>query len=140
MVHKKLHYPTARHTGNEVDLTLTVNREIVTGNTVGNFLLNVIVFIDRAGLLDGIGLPFSTSGANNLLAQKPHHPDGRKFNNSLEYSSISGITLYINTNHPRFFALRQGARLLEAAGFGNPVPRITVRKEVGAVERSATSK
>ena len=135
MAHRKLQYPTARHTGDEVDLTLTVNGKTVAGHTVGDFLLNTIAFIDRAGLLDGIELPFSTSGANNLLAQKPQHPDGRAFNNSLEYHSIGGTTLYINTNHPRFFALRQGARLLEAAGFKNPVPTKMVRKEVDVVGR-----
>ena len=67
-------------------------------------------------LLRKLTLPFTTSGTNNLVARSARHTDGRPFAVTLLYRPTVGNPVYININHPRFFALRQGARLLEAVG------------------------
>jgi len=61
--------------------------------------------------------PSETSGENYLIARSPAHSGGRPFVNTLQLDlKGSRGVIYVNINHPRFFALRQGARLLEAAG------------------------
>jgi hypothetical protein len=114
-------FPTAKDTGEEVNLSLRIGAQTVSGQNVKEFLRNVLLFIDEAGLLEDLTVPFPTSGANNLVAGDARHPDGRAFVNALEYRQKSGRILYVNINHPRFFALRQGARLAAAVGLV-PIP------------------
>jgi hypothetical protein len=109
-------FPTARQTGATIPLALRVGDEVISGGSVRDFLHNVLTHIDQKGLLKRLPLPFATSGVNNLVARSARHPDQRPFAVTLLYRPVVGNPLYININHPRFFALRQGARLLEAVG------------------------
>ena len=109
-------YPTARDVGDKVNLELYVNGKNVFGQNVRGFLYNVVAFIDSANSLNRLPLPFPTLGANTLASREAYHFDGRPFVNNVEYRLKKGPSLYINTNHPRFFARRQGARLVEAVG------------------------
>ena len=89
----------------------------MTGATVREFLENVLRKIEAEGAVGRIEIPFRTSGENYLIARSPAHSGGRPFVNTLQLDlKGSGGVIYVNINHPRFFALRQGARLLEAAG------------------------
>lgn len=106
-------YPTAKDSG--FALSLTTNLGTVSGGSAAEFLLNTLEFLERHDLLSVISIPFSTSGNNYLLSFEDEHPNGRKFFSYKEYE-FRGSIIFINTNHPRFFALRQGARLLNAAG------------------------
>ncbi len=114
---KALHgFPTAKDEG--FALALNSSAGAVSGATVRVFLLNVVRLIDSEGVLENLAIPFCTSGSNYLVSRSPKQPTGEKFVNYFVYKvESSGDTLYVNINHPRFFALRQGARLLEAAGF-----------------------
>ena len=119
---KQAKFPTAKNTGSEVVLGVQVDDRIVSGETVGEFLYNVVAFLDELDRLASISLPFSTSGTNTLISTQPTHADGRQFNSVSVYERKGISPLYININHPRFFALRQGARLIEAAGLaGTPI-------------------
>jgi hypothetical protein len=108
-------FPSARHSGT-ITLALLIGSDVVSGSTVRDFLTNILRFLDDRGLLETLVIPFGTTGANNLVSRDALHPDGRPFAVALCYRSSSGDDLYININQPRFFALRQGARLLEAVG------------------------
>ena len=111
-------FPTARDTGTGFALAVNTSAGSVSGDTVPEFLLNIIRLIDKKGAMGKLEIPFCTSGTNYLVARAPEHPTGKKFGSIVRYEMrSSGETIYINTNHPRFFAIRQGARLLEAAGF-----------------------
>jgi hypothetical protein len=112
-------FPTARNTSQIRALSLRVGLETVSGETVSVFLSNVILFIEARGRLSYLEIPFHTSGKNLLVSYDGHHSDGRLFSASCIYATKSGATLHINTNHPRFFALRQGARLLAAVGISS---------------------
>jgi hypothetical protein len=119
---KQARFPTAKSTGSQVVLGVQVENRIVSGETVGEFLYNVVAFLHELDRLASISLPFSTSGTNILLSTQPIHADGRQFNSKSVYERKGLLPLYININHPRFFALRQGARLIEAAGLtGTPI-------------------
>ncbi len=109
-------FPTASDTWRTIPLALRVGDEVISGRSVREFFRNVLSHIDERGLMRKLALPFTTSGTNNLVARNPEHPDGRPFASIEIYQSSDGKTIYINVNHPRFFALRQGARMLEAVG------------------------
>jgi len=125
MQRKGHNYPTAKHIGDDVVLALYIGDEMITGKNAREFLHNMIAFIEKSALLDRLGLPFTTSGSNTLVARSPRHSDGRDFVSSLEYRPAKGGPLFINVSHPRFFALRQGVRLAEAVGF---TPTLVVHK------------
>jgi len=111
-------YPTARDAGTGFRLAVNVGGRRIAGDSVPEFLCAVLSFIDEHDALIGITLPFHTSGENFLLAVSPEQKDGRPFPAYRRFEGKDRTTnFYVNTNHPRFFALRQGARLLEAAGF-----------------------
>ncbi len=114
-------FPTARNTGQGFPLLLYVGKEPISGESVAEFLLHVLAYVERLGRLQQLRLPFLTSGTSYLVAHEPKNAEGRQFSAHVAYITSANVTLYINTNHPRFFALRQGARLLEAVGF-NPTP------------------
>jgi len=117
MTYKTSHpFPTASHKGDTIPLALRVGDEVVKGRTVKEFFFNVLSHIDERGLMRKLALPFATSGENNLVARDPQHPDGRPFLAVEIFRPSEGKAIYINVNHPRFFALRQGARLLESVG------------------------
>ena len=112
--------PTARHT-EAIDLRLLVNGRVISGETVAKFLVAVFEFIVKKKALARISVPFRTTGQNYLLAKSPVHPSTRPFANFRQVN-VGGQTLFLNTNHPRFFALRQGYELLRAAGFCPSLP------------------
>lgn len=110
-------FPTARDAGTGFPLVLETSGGSVSGETVGEFLISVLRCIDEAGAWGNLEIPFRTSGENILLAYSPQHRTGRKFVAFRCYKPARReAVVYVNTNHPRFFGLRQGARLLEAAG------------------------
>jgi hypothetical protein len=109
------HFPTAGHEG-RVNLRLRVGRTVLSGDTVRAFLVAIVEFIVEANAYKKISIPFTTTGQNYLLAKMPTHPSGRKFA-SFAKVKFGQQLLYLNTNHPPFFALRMGDRLLRAAGF-----------------------
>ncbi len=113
MARRDTRFPTSRETG--FPLELVVEGKVISGPTVPEFFLNVVNYLKLRDLIDEIEMPFKTSGANYLLAYEPYHPSGRAFGAYIEMDN-KGRRVYVNTNHPRFFALRQGARLLQAAG------------------------
>jgi len=114
---KNRRFPTARDTGSGFPLAVTTVAGTVAGRTVPEFLINILWLIDKNERLGKLEIPFPTSGANYLLACSPEHKTGRPFSAFLRYESgRSKATIYVNTNHPRFFGLRQGVRLLDAAG------------------------
>lgn len=115
---KKRPYPTARDTGTGFKLALKVGSHIIRGDTVPEFLCTVLKFIDESNVLGNLPVPFHTSGQNFLIAISPEQEDGRPFSAFRRFEAKDHTTvIYVNTNHPRFFALRQGARLLDAVGF-----------------------
>ena len=115
---KKRPYPTARDAGTSFKLALKVGSHIIKGDTVPEFLCRILRFIDESNVLENLSVPFYTSGQNFLLAVSPEHEDGRPFSAFRCFEAKDRTTIiYVNTNHPRFFALRQGARLLDAVGF-----------------------
>lgn len=121
MAQQRGRFPTATDSG--FRLAINVLGNTITGKTVPEYLSNVLSFIEQRGLLDRLPLPFGTSGDNYLIAATPQQPSGAPFNAFVEYCSKGKAgRLYLNTNHPRFFALRQGARLLEAVGLSVSLP------------------
>ncbi|GBR45088.1 hypothetical protein [Neokomagataea thailandica] len=111
-------YPTARDARTSFCLAVNVGDQRITGDNVPEFLCAVLNFIDKHNALAELTLPFCTSGKNFLLAASPEQKNGRPFPAYRRFEGKDRTThFYINTNHPRFFALRQGARLLEATGF-----------------------
>lgn len=122
MVGRAEGFPTARDAANHFELAVRVERRTIAGRTVSAFLLNILRYIEDRGLLSSLELPVTTSGENYLVAKEPRHPSGRPFQTFAQYKPRKGTPIYINTNHPRFFALRQGARLLEAAGLDVSLP------------------
>ena len=110
-------FPTARDTGTGFALSIATPHGVVSGKSVREFLMTALRRIDEVGALEKLEIPFRTSGENYLLAHTPEHSAGRRFFTFEQYQPISrAASIYVNTNHPRFFGLRQGARLLEAAG------------------------
>ena len=109
-------FPTARNTGQAVPLLLYVGKDVVTGGSVAQFLLSVLEYVERRDRLAKLQLPFLTSGTSYLVSIEPKNAEGIEFRAHVSYVTAENIALFINTNHPRFFALRQGARLLEAVG------------------------
>jgi hypothetical protein len=108
-------FPAASYPGS-IDLRIVVSGEEIYGSTVRVFFVSVLKFIIQKNALSKISIPFKTTGSNYLIAEQPIHPSGRPFA-SFEKMCTPRQTLYININHPRFFALRQGFNLLQAAGF-----------------------
>ncbi len=113
----KTHFPSAIDAGKRFPLLLRTTVGTVSGETVARFFLNIINLIEANGLIEKLQIPFQTSGHNNLIAYLPQHPNGKPFINYIQYEfSFNNKMIYINTNHPRFFAIRQGARLIDAVG------------------------
>lgn len=114
----KIQFPTAKDSGGSFELALIADGELVCGISGREFLLNIVRFIDMHNRLESLALPFTTTGEAYLLASAPVHSSGHEFASIAAYTRTSdGGTIFINTNHPRFYALRLGARMLEAAGF-----------------------
>lgn len=107
--------PTARHIG-QIELCLLVGRKVIQAETAKSFFLEIIRFIEEEGKFWLISIPFHTTGQNFLISTQPFHPSGREFA-AYETFRIGSRTYYLNTVHPRFYALRLGVHLLEAAGF-----------------------
>lgn len=109
-------FPTVVDAGN-FPLLLHTSVGDIYGDTVKEFFWNVMKVIETNDLLAKLTIPFPTSGQNNLIAYLPTHPNGKPFFNHIKYEfSNSNKSVFINTNHPRFFAIRQGARIAEAVG------------------------
>jgi hypothetical protein len=109
-------FPTARQAGTDFPLRVYVGSVAISGATVPEYFTNILRHVDDQELLGELPLPLQTSGENYLIATSPRHSSGKPFAHFIVYNGAAGEKLYINTNHPRFFALRQGARILEALG------------------------
>lgn len=109
-------FPTARYRG-PIALSLSVEGRPVFGRTVKSFLTAVVDHIIESNRFYQLELPFCTSGNNYLIAETPKHPGGRLFAAYTSIATPAGGIIFVNVNHPRFFALRQGARLLKSVGF-----------------------
>lgn len=114
-------FPTA-NTTEYFSLELYVGDDRIYGNTVRLLFLTLFEYLEKKSKLSDLPIPFKTSGENVLVNASPHHLDGRGFVASLEYISKENQAYYININHPRFFALRQAARVLEVVGLDAELP------------------
>jgi len=115
-------FPSARDTGTGFPLAIKTTAGTVEGETVPEFLIAVLRHIEEAGAWKRLEIPLKTTdggtGGNFLLAYAPQHSTGRPFGAHVVFEPKGKKqSVYVNTNHPRFFGLRQGVRLLEAAGF-----------------------
>ena len=115
-------FPTALDSGLKFRLAIKVGPDTISGRTVSEYLLNIVTYVDEKGLLDALPIPFATSGDNYLIATAPKQPAGTPFVSSVRYRRNKNGDLFISTNHPRFFGLRQGARILQAVGLSATLP------------------
>ena len=113
---QKTLYPTSKVPGADIKLALRTEKGVVSGPTSAEFLLAIMIFIEQHSSIQDDKIPVRTTGSNILVSWSPFHDDGRAFSSHVSYKTLSGRELFINTNHPRFFALRQGGKLLEEFG------------------------
>lgn len=96
-------------------IAVCADGEQIEGFSVGDFMQRAVEYLDGRGLLAAT-VPFPTSDRRYLVAHSPHHQEGNRFFNGLEFSALDGHTYWLETNASRDAAVKSVRRLLQQAG------------------------
>ena len=90
-------------------LAVTINEEVITGDSVKELYKKTIEYLITQGLLDKNMVPWSTSNKRHLIALEPTHPTGQPFKNALE---IHGF--FIECNKSREMAPKHMQKFIDS--------------------------